>query len=363
MRSLSFLVTIGCLLLPFLPISSAQEAPSEDWLNKAIEKRLGPLRAEIMQALERFEAFRSIPPSARSQCLELESRILGYSVETVENTILSPSDRKTVSYLDLLDRVSKARAIYVGEHHDQPSHHQWQARIFRGLHEQNPKIAIGVEMLPFTMQSEVDRYVRGEIDEATFLQRVDWKKTWGFSWELYRPLFLFARTHRLPVIALNVPRTLVRAVGKRGLSGLTPEERDQLPRLIDTTNESHRKRFWKAVSGHGSSGHHPSNRMYEAMCVWDESMARSVARFLANNPTWKILVVAGSGHVAHFDGIPARAAKRIPHTHQVIIPLDTRPPIPVLDLLAHPPGDLIILTRSKRSNREVKPKPTPKSKR
>ena len=209
-------------------------------------------------------------------------------------------------------------------------------------------------MLPTSCQEALDHYIEGKIDENQLLEKVDWKKTWGYAWSLYRPLFTFARDNHLPIIALNTPRKLIRAVSQRGLEGLTPTERALLPETIDTTLHSHRERFERNTSGHPPHPHADPQRMYEAMCVWDETMASSVSRFLVARPGWRLVVLAGSGHIAHFDGIPQRAIRRIPHRAHIILPIEIRRPLDLLEMLADPPGDHVLFTP--RSPAKKRPK-------
>lgn len=46
-------------------------------------------------------------------------------------------------------------------------------------------------------------FVRGELDESTFLERVGYGRHWGFPWESYRELLRFARAEKLAVVGIN----------------------------------------------------------------------------------------------------------------------------------------------------------------
>ena len=76
--------------------------------------------------------------------------------------------------------------------------------------------------------------------EKEFLEAVDWKKTWGFDYHLYRPLMQFARERKYRVLALNAPNSVVRKVARTGLKSLDPSERDQLPKDIYLNQDKHR---------------------------------------------------------------------------------------------------------------------------
>jgi hypothetical protein len=51
----------------------------------------------------------------------------------------------------------------------------------------------------------VVRYLSGEIDEKAFLKSVRFQKNWGFDWQNYRPLFVFAKEQGFLIRGLNCP--------------------------------------------------------------------------------------------------------------------------------------------------------------
>ncbi|RYG42296.1 hypothetical protein EON79_19190, partial [bacterium] len=79
--------------------------------------------------------------------------------------------------------------VYLGESHATEPHQRTEAEVVEALAKSGRKIAVGVEMLTRPVQPVLDRYISGEIDEATFLTEADWKGQWGFDFKFYRPLF------------------------------------------------------------------------------------------------------------------------------------------------------------------------------
>src|SRR2546422_1474944 len=68
-------------------------------------------------------------------------------------------------------------------------------------------------------QAGLDHYLADpDMGPDLFLQEARWKENWGGSYNDYAPLIDFARSHHLPVLALNPPKPLVRRVAKEGLS-------------------------------------------------------------------------------------------------------------------------------------------------
>ena len=72
-------------------------------------------------------------------------------------------------------------------------------------------------MFPRRVQPALDRWVAGELDEAEFLRASEWREVWGFDPALYLPIFHFARMNRIPLLAVNVERSLIAGRVREGL--------------------------------------------------------------------------------------------------------------------------------------------------
>jgi hypothetical protein len=57
----------------------------------------------------------------------------------------------------------------------------------------------------------LDRYLQGKLSEREFLKAVEWKRSWGFPWEHYKPLFRWAMKSKVRIFALNL-RTKERSI-------------------------------------------------------------------------------------------------------------------------------------------------------
>ncbi len=211
---------------------------------------------------------------------------------------------------DVVNAVARKRIVYVGEEHDKFSHHQVQLEILQGLYRQNPKIAVGMEMFQKPFQKALDDYIAGTIDERTFLKRSEYFKRWDIDYHLYKPILDFARSQHLPVIALNARREIVEKVGKGGLESLSKEEKQEIPEPSGYSDPQYRDRLKEAFAGHQHGENNNFEHFYQAQILWDETMADSVDRFLKQKPDYRMVVLAGAGHVQYGSGIPKRAFKR-----------------------------------------------------
>jgi uncharacterized iron-regulated protein len=208
-----------------------------------------------------------------------------------------------------------ARVIAVGEKHDEASHHLVQAKVLSAVAERDSNLVVGLEMVSQDQQSALDDFRSGKTSEADFA--VWWKKHWGFDYSVYKPIFDAARAKDLKIVGLNAPIALVKAVAKKGLSGLTPEERAALPSSIQESADARYQAFVKdSLSGHGLPPEAVS-RMIEAQAVWNETMGAKTAELAAAS---RVLVIAGQGHMLWRAGIPESAARRGAGPAVVVLP-------------------------------------------
>ena len=215
----------------------------------------------------------------------------------------------------VLRALAQADVVYLGETHDRPEDHQAQLAIIRELHQQNPKIAIALEMFQHPYQGALDRYLQGQITESQLQNQTQFKQRWGFPWEYYAPILRFAKANQLPVLALNTPTEVTRKVARGGLESLTSAERRLIPPAaeIRTDNLAYRQQiqeiYEQSHQGQGSSDRF--ERFFLAQVLWDETMAAEIAQFLQAHPGHQVVVLAGQGHIAYGYGIPSRVKRRI----------------------------------------------------
>ncbi len=204
------------------------------------------------------------------------------------------------------------RFVFLGESHATTPHQRLEADVIQALVDDGRDVIVGLEMYTRPKQDWLDRWSKGGIEEADFLQKSDWKGQWGFDFGFYRPVFEAARKNRLPLVALNVPRDWVRAVGKGGYAGLTTEQRLQLPPNLGEPAPEHRRVFDALMGGHPMGGPSGEN-VYAAQVLWDQGMADTATKFLERTPTspkTAFVVIAGSGHVMYGQGINLRLQRR-----------------------------------------------------
>lgn len=206
----------------------------------------------------------------------------------------------------LLERMARQQVVLLGEAHDSAEDHRWQLHTLTQLHARQPKMAVGFEMFPRRVQPVLDQWVAGTLAEAEFLQRVEWEKVWGFDARDYLPMFHFARMNRIPMLALNVERSLVEAVGKQGWEGVPESQKEGVGKPA-APSEAYRKALRRVFD------HHPAKergnpdgafvRFVESQTLWDRAMAQGMAGHLQKNPGALVVGIMGDGHVRHGHGV------------------------------------------------------------
>lgn len=209
-----------------------------------------------------------------------------------------------------IDKLVNERVVFVGERHDDYTDHLNQLEIIRGLHERDIPLAIGVEFFQQPFQHALDRYISGEIDEKTFLIESEYFNNWRMDYQLYRPIMKYAQEHAIPVIALDIPRSIVRKVSREGLDSLTEEERALIPAEIDRSDERYRESLKQTFMQHNLSEVDPEN-FVKAQLVRDEVMAQRAVDYLKENPQHHMVILAGEGHITYRSGIPNRLDRRL----------------------------------------------------
>ncbi len=204
---------------------------------------------------------------------------------------------RAVRAKDMIGALSQTEAVFVGEKHDDPQTHQAELWLWQSLASRwRESAALAMEMLERDGQKPLDDYLSGRIDEVTLQKSVNLWKTYPTD---YRPLVEDARQRRASVVGSNAPQSLVRKVGKGGLSELSETDRAQLGwPVLAPEGDAYHGRFvgvMKEGAAHGMTMTDAQlARTYQAQCLRDQTMASSVATLLESGK--RVFHVNGSFH-------------------------------------------------------------------
>ncbi|RMF85477.1 MAG: PDZ domain-containing protein [Nitrospinota bacterium] len=221
----------------------------------------------------------------------------------------------------ILNTIEDQKIVYVGEVHDNFAHHAVQLAVIKSLYAREKKLAIGMEMFQRPFQPAIDAYIAGAISEREFLQQTEYFSRWGFDFRLYKPILDFAHAERIPVVALNVRKEIVKKISNQGLESLSEAERAELPAEMDFSDNTYRERLYQVYQRHREfqEEEKPFTHFYQSQIAWDESMAQAIADFLAQHPDYQMVVLAGNGHLVYGSGIPQRVFRRTGYPYVVIL--------------------------------------------
>ena len=188
----------------------------------------------------------------------------------VEVVLDGITDTKTGDLLtpgELAERLGDTRILFIGEDHTDMDFHRVQARVLEELHRTGREVMIGLEMYPYTSQEILDEWSDGSLTEEEFVESSGWYESWGYRWNYYRRIFLFARDNGIPMFGVNIPRDHVRTVRTKGFEGLSAEQAAHMPETVNTNSDEHRQLF-RAYFEEDDAVHAAiSKEQWEGMCV------------------------------------------------------------------------------------------------
>jgi uncharacterized iron-regulated protein len=216
----------------------------------------------------------------------------------------------------VFDDLAQHRVLLLGENHDNAEHHRWQLHTIAALHARLPGLALGFEMFPRRVQPVLDQWTAGELTEAQFLERAQWSAVWGHDPQIYLPIFHFARMHRVPMLALNVERSLIRRVGDEGWAAVPPHEREGVGDPAPAS-PAYLVSLYESYLAHQAAEQRPGRapteddlrepafvRFVQSMQVWDRAMAEGIALRATQAPRATVVAILGSGHLRGGFGVP-----------------------------------------------------------
>ncbi len=247
-------------------------------------------------------------------------RLRNFPAEISTGDIIHIATGEKITFSQLADSFDGARIIYVGEIHSNRESHELELQVLKEFYKRSDgNLAVGMEMFKRPHQDILDKWTSGEISEKDLLYSTDWDYEWGYDYSHYKEIMDFIRDNKIPVVALNITKGFGKTIRKKGIEGLSEEERKTLPE-IDTTDVYHRRYLERILQSHGHGDTDMSGlfeKFYLVQCVWEDVMADSITRYLSSPEAKdkKFLVFVGGGHIIYHFGVPKRVyrANRLPY--------------------------------------------------
>ncbi|MEZ5563653.1 MAG: ChaN family lipoprotein [Gammaproteobacteria bacterium] len=225
----------------------------------------------------------------------------GREIPLVLDGITDTSTGRLVTPQEMAKKLADTGILFIGENHTNQEFHDVQMRTIRALHEAGREVLIGLEMFPYTEQAVLDNWNAGRYTENGFVELAGWYDNWGYHWNYYRNIFVYAREKGINMYAVNSPRDVVKSVRAKGFENLSPEEAAHLPPKLATDNDEHR-RMYRAFFDKDDALHMNDaalDGLYRAQTMWDATMGWNALQALRQHggPNAIMVVLIGAGHV------------------------------------------------------------------
>ena len=275
---------------------------------------------------------------------------------------------RPVSFDEVARRCAAADVVLFGEEHSDTVCNQLQAQLLSALAARPRPVALAMEFFEADTQPSLDAYLADRIAEPPFRTQTRQRRAYVRS---HRPLIEFCRALRIPVIAANAPRSLVRQYRKSDLAyaefraALDPTDQRWLPRTCEHIGGAYAERFRAVMADHGPTmppraeptattapaesqpttapamtttapvsqpamsmpGRDMTAAFYRAHLLWDEAMAESLASFRERFGRRRVMLIVGVFHVAHDGGTATKFRRRRPYDNVTTIVYHATPDV------------------------------------
>jgi uncharacterized iron-regulated protein len=219
------------------------------------------------------------------------------------------ADFKPVTAEQLETAVLEANFVLLGEIHNNADHHRLQAQMIEVLGRAGRRPAVVWEMIPASLQPELDRHLQSSPKDASKLGEVlRWKERGWADWAIYQPIAEAALSAKLPLLGGALDRETDRAISKSDPSQAKlilelkldqPVKPEIVEALAKEINDGHCNMLPKSAV----------KPMIMVQRARDAHLAKIVA---AATPKEGAVLIAGSGHVRKDWAVPSFLKQTLP---------------------------------------------------
>ena len=219
--------------------------------------------------------------------------------------VIFNSQGEKVSFEQMIETISKKNVVLFGEIHNCPICHWLEAETMKQLHAlHGKKLLLGAEMFESDNQLIINEYMKGEISKSSFESEMRLWKNYSTD---YAQLIEYAKEHKVPFYATNIPRRYAQIVALKGLDGLDALSDEAkryiaplpIPYVVDSATIA---LFGTMTAQMGHSSRNPEF-MSQAQSIKDATMAWTISQAFVENPDSYFLHFHGSFHSDHYGGI------------------------------------------------------------
>lgn len=256
-------------------------------------------------------------------------------------------DGHTMTPTALIERLAAADLVLLGERHDNADHHRLQAWIAERLFAQGRPYALAFEMIDGDQSAQLAAYLATAPRDAAGLgAAIGWDESGWPDWSLYQPIAGAALSRALPILAANLPPSLVRAIAANGMSALPQARAESLQLMPDKDTAilaAHTQEIQEVHCGM------LPERVLAPFALAQYARDAEMARVMADQ--WRkaqgksgVILIAGAGHVRNDRGVPFHLARMAPQAKVLSLAfVEARDDQPQRDWAALP-HDLVWMT-------------------
>lgn len=212
-----------------------------------------------------------------------------------------PGADRAATAREMMDVLSRARFVLLGEKHDNPDHHRLQAWVISALARRGRRPAVVFEMLDQGQVPAIARHLEANPGDAAGLgAAVGWGRSGWPDWSLYRPIAQAALDAGLAIVAGGIARGTVRAIHRDGITALAVDRLGGLDLgqpLAPAAEAALRHQLFESHCGYVAAA--DLDPMITVQRARDAVMAATMAAQGAG-----AVLIVGAGHAGGDYGVP-----------------------------------------------------------
>jgi uncharacterized iron-regulated protein len=208
--------------------------------------------------------------------------------------------------------VARADFALLGESHDNARHHQIQLELLRTA-AASGVTAVAFEQVDREWQAAVDAAQRNAPTVGSILEAGHVAASWKPA--LYAPLFDFAVSHGMRILAANYSRQSSRALVAAGIAAVDAPDIERLALARTWTPERQSKQHALIVEGHCGQDDPVVDKLVDVQRMRDAVMADAILQ------APRAVAIIGRGHARADVGVPLYLHARAPDRRVISVGL------------------------------------------
>ena len=116
-----------------------------------------------------------------------------------------PSFYREINVESILEDIDRNQISLIGDFHTLRQNQKGFIKLIQKYRDKYPsrQISIALEAFKTKDQPLVDQFMKSEISEFEFLNKIEYRKSWGFSWNSYSKIIDYAKRENIHITAIN----------------------------------------------------------------------------------------------------------------------------------------------------------------